>query len=105
MSHYLVHEGKARVGKKRLQTLRIDTMDRGASRWKGADIIVFNTAHWWSHYKTKSGLVFPCQHFNWFSMPLIFYLVFCVMFFGLSNTHSVLSGFAKKPVLNCYVFK
>ncbi|KAL1825800.1 hypothetical protein DCAR_0313987 [Daucus carota subsp. sativus] len=56
VSHYLVHEGKARVGKKRLQTLRIDTMDRGASRWKGADIIVFNTAHWWSHYKTKSGV-------------------------------------------------
>ncbi|KAK1355669.1 protein trichome birefringence-like 6 [Heracleum sosnowskyi] len=56
VSHYLVHEGKARVGKKRLQTLRIDTMDRGASRWKGASIIVFNTAHWWSHYKTKSGV-------------------------------------------------
>ncbi|KAL8094480.1 hypothetical protein AgCh_036130 [Apium graveolens] len=56
VSHYLVHEGKARVGKKRLQTLRIDTMDRGASRWKGADIIVFNTAHWWSHFKTKSGV-------------------------------------------------
>ncbi|KAK1354321.1 hypothetical protein POM88_047577 [Heracleum sosnowskyi] len=55
VSHYLVHEGKARVGKKRLQTLRIDTMDRGASRWKGADIIVFNTTHWRSHYKTKSG--------------------------------------------------
>lgn len=56
MSHYLVHESKARVGKKRVQTLRIDTMDRGSSRWKGADILVFNTAHWWSHYKTKSGV-------------------------------------------------
>lgn len=33
-------------------------MDRTSSRWKGANILVFNTAHWWSHYKTKSGSVF-----------------------------------------------
>lgn len=56
VTHFLVHEGKARVGKKRVQTLRIDTMDRGSSRWKGADILVFNTAHWWTHSKTKSGI-------------------------------------------------
>ncbi|CAN7121210.1 unnamed protein product [Brassica rapa subsp. narinosa] len=30
-------------------------MDRTSSRWKGANMLVFNTAHWWSHYKTKSG--------------------------------------------------
>ncbi|KAF3574471.1 hypothetical protein F2Q69_00062466 [Brassica cretica] len=45
-----------RVGKKRRETLRIDAMDRTSSRWKGANILVFNTAHWWSHYKTKSGI-------------------------------------------------
>lgn len=56
VSHYLVHESKGRVGQRRVKTLRIDTMDRSSSRWRGADIIVFNTAHWWSHYKTKSGL-------------------------------------------------
>ncbi|CAK9145218.1 unnamed protein product [Ilex paraguariensis] len=56
VTHFLVHESKARVGKKRVQTLRIDTMDRGSSRWKGADILVFNTAHWWSHYKTRAGI-------------------------------------------------
>ncbi|KAF8401330.1 hypothetical protein HHK36_012264 [Tetracentron sinense] len=56
VTHFLVHEGKARVGHKRVQTLRIDTMDRSFSRLKGADILVFNTAHWWSHYKTKSGV-------------------------------------------------
>ena len=55
LSHFLVHEGKARVGQKRRKTLRIDAIDRGSSRWRGADILVFNTAHWWSHYKTKSG--------------------------------------------------
>lgn len=57
VSHFLVHEGKARIGQKRVQTLRIDSIDRGSSRWRGADIVVFNTAHWWSHFKTKSGCV------------------------------------------------
>ncbi|XP_010267992.1 PREDICTED: protein trichome birefringence-like 6 isoform X1 [Nelumbo nucifera] len=56
VTHFLVHESKARVGQKRVQTLRIDSIDRGSSRWKGADVLVFNTAHWWSHYKTKAGV-------------------------------------------------
>ncbi|KAL5863039.1 hypothetical protein ACOSQ3_000553 [Xanthoceras sorbifolium] len=56
VSHFLVHEGKARVGQKRVQTLRIDSIDRGSSRWRGADILIFNTAHWWTHYKTKAGI-------------------------------------------------
>ncbi|XP_043711230.1 protein trichome birefringence-like 6 [Telopea speciosissima] len=56
VTHFLVHESKARVGRKRFQTLRIDTIDKGSSRWRGADILVFNTAHWWNHYKTKSGV-------------------------------------------------
>ncbi|KAJ4727811.1 Protein trichome birefringence-like [Melia azedarach] len=55
-SHFLVHEGKARIGQKRVQTLRIDSIDRGSSRWRGADILIFNTAHWWTHYKTKAGI-------------------------------------------------
>nr|GMD02646.1 protein trichome birefringence-like 6 [Ipomoea batatas]GMD24985.1 protein trichome birefringence-like 6 [Ipomoea batatas]GME08956.1 protein trichome birefringence-like 6 [Ipomoea batatas] len=56
VTHFLVHESKARVGKKRVQTLRIDAVDKGSSRWRGADILVFNTAHWWSHHKTKAGV-------------------------------------------------
>lgn len=36
--------------------MRIDTIDRGSSKWRGADILVFNTAHWWSHHKTKAGV-------------------------------------------------
>lgn len=55
MTHFLVHESKARVGKKRVQTLRIDAIDKSSSRWRGADILVFNSAHWWSHQKTKAG--------------------------------------------------
>ncbi|GMI69473.1 TRICHOME BIREFRINGENCE-LIKE 6 [Hibiscus trionum] len=56
VSHFLVHESKARIGQKRRPTLRIDAIDHGSSRWKGANILVFNTAHWWSHYKTKAGI-------------------------------------------------
>ncbi|CAN4112798.1 unnamed protein product [Withania somnifera] len=55
VTHFLVHEGKTRIGSKLLQTLRIDSIDKGSSRWRGADILVFNTAHWWSHHKTKAG--------------------------------------------------
>ncbi|KAL1216208.1 Protein trichome birefringence-like 6 [Cardamine amara subsp. amara] len=56
VTHFLVREGRARIGRKRRETLRIDAMDRTSSRWKGANVLVFNTAHWWSHYKTKSGV-------------------------------------------------
>uniref|UniRef100_A0A2P2J3Y9 Uncharacterized protein n=2 Tax=Rhizophora mucronata TaxID=61149 RepID=A0A2P2J3Y9_RHIMU len=56
VSHFLVHESKAKVGQRRVQTLRIDSIDHGSSRWRGADILIFNTAHWWSHYKTKAGI-------------------------------------------------
>lgn len=57
-SHFLVHESKARIGQKRRPTLRIDAIDHGSSRWRAADILVFNTAHWWSHYKTKAGIYY-----------------------------------------------
>ncbi|KAK7259222.1 hypothetical protein RIF29_24822 [Crotalaria pallida] len=56
VSHFLVHESKARIGQRRRPTLRIDAIDHGSSRWRGADVLVFNTAHWWSHYKTKAGI-------------------------------------------------
>ncbi|XP_039036761.1 protein trichome birefringence-like 10 [Hibiscus syriacus] len=35
-------------------TLRLDLMDRTWHRWVGADVLVFNTGHWWSHHKTTN---------------------------------------------------
>ncbi|KAK4406930.1 protein trichome birefringence-like 6 [Sesamum angolense] len=51
LSHFLVHESKARIGKKRGQTLRIDTIDKGSSRWKG---LIF-----WINYYQEGDLVHP----------------------------------------------
>ncbi|KAK7396970.1 hypothetical protein VNO78_18134 [Psophocarpus tetragonolobus] len=58
VSHFLVHESKARIGQRRRPTLRIDAIDHGSSRWRGADIVIFNTAHWWSHSKTQAGIYY-----------------------------------------------
>ncbi|KAA8526308.1 hypothetical protein F0562_008489 [Nyssa sinensis] len=32
------------------RVMSLDTIDASAQRWRGADIIVFNTGHWWSHH-------------------------------------------------------
>ncbi|CAA0837484.1 Protein trichome birefringence [Striga hermonthica] len=37
------------------ETLRLDLVSQSADKYKNADIIVFNTGHWWTHEKTSLG--------------------------------------------------
>lgn len=55
-SHFLVREGTRINGQGNSNpTLSIDRIDKSAKRWKAADILVFNTGHWWTHGKTSRG--------------------------------------------------
>lgn len=55
-SHFLVREGIRVNGQGNSNpTLSIDRIDKSAPRWKRADILIFNTAHWWTHGKTARG--------------------------------------------------
>uniref|UniRef100_A0A1J3FYH3 Protein trichome birefringence-like 2 n=1 Tax=Noccaea caerulescens TaxID=107243 RepID=A0A1J3FYH3_NOCCA len=55
-SPFLVRESsfKGENGTK-LETLRLDLMDKTTPMYRDADILVFNTGHWWTHDKIKLG--------------------------------------------------
>lgn len=47
-------ETKDKNGAKK-ETLRLDLVGTSADQYKNADVIVFNTGHWWTHEKTAKG--------------------------------------------------
>ncbi|KAK4789938.1 hypothetical protein SAY86_017242 [Trapa natans] len=54
-SPFIVRESTFRGSNGSFETLRLDLMDTTTSMYHGADIIVFNTGHWWTHEKTSKG--------------------------------------------------
>ncbi|KAJ1432849.1 PMR5 N-terminal domain [Sesbania bispinosa] len=56
VSPFLVQEWETSVknGTKK-ETLRLDLVGRSSDQYKDADIIIFNTGHWWTHDKTAKG--------------------------------------------------
>ncbi|XP_058771309.1 protein trichome birefringence-like 1 [Vicia villosa] len=56
VSPFLVQEWEYLVknGTKK-ETLRLDLVGKSSDQYKDADIIIFNTGHWWTHDKTSKG--------------------------------------------------
>ncbi|XP_027936733.1 protein trichome birefringence-like [Vigna unguiculata] len=56
VSPFLVQEWQFQVknGTKK-ETLRLDLVGKSSVQYKHADIIIFNTGHWWTHDKTSKG--------------------------------------------------
>ncbi|CAN0893108.1 Protein trichome birefringence-like 2 [Linum grandiflorum] len=54
-SPFLVRESSSSGANGTFETLRLDLMDKTTSMYHDADIIVFNTGHWWTHEKTSKG--------------------------------------------------
>ncbi|XP_073306255.1 protein trichome birefringence-like 2 isoform X1 [Primulina huaijiensis] len=54
-SPFLVKESSFKGRNGSFETLRLDLMDESTSMYRDADVMVFNTGHWWTHEKTSRG--------------------------------------------------
>lgn len=54
-SPFLVRGSSFNAKSDSFATLRLDLMDSTTSLYKDADILIFNTGHWWTHEKTSRG--------------------------------------------------
>ncbi|XVE75006.1 hypothetical protein DITRI_Ditri12bG0063000 [Diplodiscus trichospermus] len=52
---FLVKESSFKRENGSIETLRLDMMDPATSTYHDADLMVFNTGHWWTHEKTSKG--------------------------------------------------
>ncbi|XP_002981501.2 protein trichome birefringence-like 5 [Selaginella moellendorffii] len=68
-SHFLVAENRRLPDKIKSAaancTLSLDRLDPAAREWRSADLIVFNSGHWWEHRSIHSGECYFIQGSNY----------------------------------------
>ncbi|GFZ21236.1 trichome birefringence-like protein [Actinidia rufa] len=52
---FLVRQSSFKGRNGSFETLRLDVMDQTTLMYRDADVVVFNTGHWWTHEKTSKG--------------------------------------------------